>query len=64
MSKPVVLAVGGGRCQGKTHLMALYVKEKVAHDMYKSAKSAKEKEFYRKDLEKIRTEIGNITVCD
>lgn len=35
MSKPIVLAVGGGKVYGKTHLMALYAREKVADDMYK-----------------------------
>lgn len=64
MSKPVVLAVGGGKCQGKTHLMALYIREKVAYDMYKSAKSKKEKEFYKNELEEIRAEISNMTVAD
>lgn len=64
MSKPIVLAVGGGKSQGKMHLMALYVREKVANDMYKSAKNAQEKEYYKHELEDIRAEIGNMTVCD
>ena len=34
MNKPIVLAVGSGRNSGKTHLMALYTREKVADDMY------------------------------
>lgn len=50
--------------QGKTHLMALYVREKVANDMYKSAKNETEKKFYKKELEDIRAEIGNMTVCN
>lgn len=64
MNKPIVLAVGSGRNSGKTHLMALYTREKVADDMYKSAKSEKEKEFYKHELENIRTEIDNMTICD
>ena len=52
------------KSQGKTHLMALYVREKVANDMYKSAKSAKEKKYYEQELEDIRAEIGNMTVCN
>lgn len=64
MSKPVVLAIGSGKCQSKTHLMALYIREKIADDMYKSAQSEKEKDYYKKELEEIRTEIGNMTVCD
>lgn len=64
MSKPVVLAVGDGGCRGKVHLMALYAREKVADDMYKSSRTAKEKEFYKKELEEVRAEIGNMMVCD
>lgn len=52
------------KTQGQTHLMALYVREKVANDMYKSAKSEKEKEFYKQELEDIRAEIDNMTVCN
>lgn len=52
------------KTQGKTHLMALYVREEVANDMYKSAKSEKEKKFYKQELEDIRAEIGNMTVCN
>ena len=48
----------------KTHLMALYVREKIADDMYKSAKTGKEKEFYKHELEDIRAEISNKTVCN
>ena len=51
-------------CHGKTRLMALYTREKVAADMYKSAKSDKEREYYTHELEDIRTEINNMTVCD
>lgn len=64
MNKPVILAVGGGRNYGKSHLMALYVREKIADDMYKSSKNDKEKEFYKHELENIRAEISNMTVCD
>lgn len=64
MGKPVILAVGGRRTYGKSYLMALYVREKVADDMYKSSKTDKEKEFYKHELENIRAEIGNLTVCD
>lgn len=63
MNKPVILASGSGRTHGKTYLMA-YVREKVADDMYKSAKSDTEKEFYRYELESIRAEISNMTVCN
>ena len=52
------------KIQGKTHLMALYVREKVANDMYKSAKSEEEKKFYKQELEDIRDEIGNMTICN
>ena len=51
-------------CHGKARLMALYTREKVAADMYKSAKSDKEREYYTHELEDIRTEINNMTVCD
>lgn len=51
-------------CHGKTRLMALYTREKVAADMYKSAKSDIEREYYTHELEDIRTEINNMTVCD
>ena len=52
------------KIQGKTHLMALYAREKVANDMYKSAKSEEEKKFYKQELEDIRDEIGNMTICN
>lgn len=61
MAKKKILAIGYG---GTTHLMALYARKKVAEDMYKSSKSKKEKEFYKHELEDIRAEIGNMTVCD
>ena len=64
MNKPIILAVGGGRNCGKSYLMALHVREKVADDMYKSSKNDKEKEFYKHELENIRAEISNMTVCD
>lgn len=64
MNKPVILTVGGGRNCGKSYLMALYVREKVADDMYNSSKNDKEKEFYKHELENIRAEISNMTVCD
>lgn len=60
MEKKNILAISYG---GTTHLMALCTREKVADDMYKSAKSEKEKEFYKHELENIRAEIGNMTVC-
>lgn len=63
MSK-VIAVVGGGKTYGKTYLIALYTREKVANDMYKSAKSEKEKRFYKHELEDIRAEIENTTVCD
>lgn len=44
--------------------MALYAREKVADDMYKSSKNDKEKKFYKHELENIRAEISNMTVCD
>lgn len=57
MSKQII-------CHGKTRLTALYTREKVAADMYKSAKNDKEREYYMHELEDIRAEIGNMTVCD
>lgn len=45
MNKPTILAVGGGRTYGKSYLMALYAREKVADDMYKSSKNDKKKNF-------------------
>ena len=60
MEKKNILAIGYG---GTTHLMALCAREKVADDMYKSANSEKEKEFYKHELENIRAVIGNMTVC-
>ena len=47
----------------KTRLETLYTQEKIACDMGKSAKTEKEKEYYKKELLKIRTEIDNLTVC-
>lgn len=44
----------------KLRLNALYIQEKFACDMFKSAKSDKEKKFYNHELERIRLEIGNI----
>lgn len=44
----------------KSRLNALCIQEKFAHDMFKSAKSDKEKKFYNHELEIIRLEIGNI----
>ena len=64
MNKPVILASGGGKTYGKSRLMALYIQEKVAYDMFKSAKNDREKEFYACELESIRAEISNMTVCD
>ena len=61
MENKNILVTGYGRT---THLRALYAKEKVVDDMYKSSKSKKEKEFYKHELEDIRAEIGNITVCE
>lgn len=45
-------------------LEALYTQEKIACDMGKSAKSEEEKEYYKKELLKIRAEIDNLTVCN
>lgn len=64
MNKPTILAVSGGRTYRKSYLMALYAREKVADDMYKSSKNDKEKEFYKHELENIRAEISNMTVCN
>lgn len=47
----------------KTRLEALYTQEKVACDMGKSAKSEEEKQYYKKELLKIREEIDNLTAC-
>ena len=43
-----------------TRLESLYTQEKIACDMGKSAKSKKEKEFYKQELLKIRAEIDNL----
>lgn len=48
----------------KTRLEALYIQEKVACDMGKSAKTEEEKEYYKKELLRIRQEIDNLTVCN
>ena len=63
-TKADIEEVGGGRTYGKSCLMALYARKKVADDMYKSSKNDKEKEFYKHELENIRAEISNMTVCD
>ena len=44
----------------KLRLNALCIQEKFAYDMFKSAKSNKEKKFYNHELERIRLEIENI----
>lgn len=41
-----------------TKLEALRVKEKVALDLYKTAKTTEEKAYYRKELEGIRKEVN------
>ena len=46
----------------KTRLEALYTQEKFACDLGKSAKTKEEKEYYKKELLKIRAEIDNLTV--
>ena len=48
----------------KTRLEALYIQEKVACDMGKSAKTEEEKEYYKKELLRIRQEIDDLTVCN
>lgn len=40
-----------------TKIDALCMQRKVAEDMYKSAKSEKEKEFYQREIDKINTKI-------
>ena len=47
----------------KTRLEALYIQEKIACDMGKSSKTEEEKQYYKNELSKIRTEIDNLTVC-
>ena len=47
-----------------TRLESLYTQEKIACDMGKSAKTEEEKEYYKKELLKIRAEIDNLTVCN
>ena len=47
----------------KTRLEALYVQEKLACDMGKSAKTEEEKQYYKNELLKIRAEINSLTVC-
>jgi len=44
----------------KTRLEALYTQEKVACDMGKSAKTEEEKQYYKEELQKIRTEIDDL----
>ena len=46
-----------------TRLEALYIQEDVACKMGKSAKTDNEREFYKKELVKIRKEIDNLKVC-
>lgn len=48
----------------KNYLSNFYTEEKVACDMGKSAKTEEERQFYKKELLKIRTEIKNLTVCN
>lgn len=48
--------------QNKIQLEALYIKEKVAYDMYKSSKSEKEKKYYKNELNNIRQEIDDIDI--
>lgn len=43
-----------------TRLEALYIQEKVACDMGKTAKTEEEKEYYKKQLLKIRAEIDDL----
>lgn len=43
-----------------TRLEALYIQEKVACDMGKIAKTEEEKEYYKKQLLKIRAEIDDL----
>lgn len=47
----------------KTRLEALYAQEKVACDMGRSAKTEEERQYYKEELEKIRTKIDNLTAC-
>ena len=44
-----------------TRLEALYIQEKIACDMGKTAKTKEEKEYYKKELLKIRAEIDDLT---
>lgn len=47
-----------------TKLDALCMQKKVAEDMYKSAKSEKEKEFYQNEIDKISVEINSMVEYD
>lgn len=47
-----------------TKLDALCMQRKVAEDMYKSAKSEKEKEFYQNEIDKINVEINSMVEYD
>ena len=47
-----------------TKIDALCMQRKVAEDMYKSAKSKKEKEFYQNEIDKISVEISNMIEHD
>lgn len=45
----------------RTRLDALYAQEKVACDMGRSAKTDEERQYYKEELKKIRTEIDDLT---
>lgn len=47
----------------KRRLEALYMQEKVACDMGRSAKTEEERQYYKEELKKIRAEIDNLTAC-
>ena len=47
--------------QGETRLKALYIQEKIACDMGRKAQTIQEKEYYKNELKKIRTEIENLS---
>ena len=53
-----------GKEKKMTKIDALCMQRKVAEDMYKFAKSKKEKEFYQNEIDKISVEISNMIEYD
>lgn len=47
--------------QREIRLKALCIQEKITHDMWRKAQTAREKKYYQNELKKIRTEIENLS---